>query len=393
MSHMKKVLFLFFLVCFTVSCNRFSSESSGAILKIDPTKAEQLNRSQIMSLSSIIRPAPLRGEILKLVADEDYLLVKTHELSLYDRSGRLIRTIGSRGKGPGEYLSLADVVIQDNLIRILDRSQHKMLDYDLNGAFIKEYPIGFFGQSFGMLREMTAIYGGYERNEQGQRLFLLDENLVQKDASLDYDEKRHYLNLFDKTNFFAFGGGLRFLWAYDNRIFNLSHDQSGLWLQPQYLLDFGPHQIPEDFFERPYNNIMEFEMALDRTDYAGRIAGYYEDEQKLLFGFKFRGKYLLGIYSKESGLVRVGDSILDDLIIPGIVSEIADEWFSMHFQGRQAFLVMEAWQLNDRLNSLKDSMSAVQWQDYLIENPMLADIYSALDENDGPLIFVFDMKF
>jgi hypothetical protein len=389
---MKKSFYLSLILGFLVSCQSTGPEQRAEVIHIDPAKSSGIKRSEILTFQGIIGIREVEGDVRKLVFDEDHFLIVSNKVSLFDRQGQFLNFIGSRGNGPGEYLSVADVVMQDGLVRVLDRTGHKIIDYDRNGVFQAAHHIGFFGQAFGLWRRNTLVYGGFEKNEYNRRLFLFDENLTGFKTAMDYDEKLHYLNVRDKTNFFLFNDSLRFLCAYDYYIYNAFYNGNRFEMFPRYHLDFGAHQIPGDFFHMPYDNIMEFEMALNKTNFAGRLAGYYEDDHQLMFGFRFKGKYYLGIYCKTSGEVKVADSIYDDVLFNGVDFPVSDEWFSLHFHRNQAFLVLDAYQVIDRISMMKESMVSSAWNEYIESNPFFAKLYPGLNENDGPLIFVFDVK-
>lgn len=390
MKRCSPFLLMFFLLG---SCHYSSSDSEIETIKIDPTKSESIKRSELLDFQEIIRPSELKGGTYRIIPGDSCFLIVGNEMTLHDRSGRFLRSIGQNGNGPGEYLAVTDVVMQDNLIRVLDRTGHKIMDYNREGVFLKEYPINLFGQAMTLQDSNTLVYGGMERNENNSRLFLFNKNLSSFETALDYNENLSYLNVRDKTNFFLFNDSLRFLWAYDNNIYNADVHGREFTIIPRYRLDFGSYKIPEDFFQEPYANIMEFEMALMKTDYAGRVAGFYEDDHQLMFGFRFRQQYLLAIYNKQTGTTQVVDSFLDDVLFDGSTIPVAEEWFSMHFLDRQVYMVMDAWQAAERIKSLKQGMTPAEWKQTLENNPILAELNGSQDENAGPLIFVFEVRF
>jgi len=67
-----------------------------------------------------------------------------HQLLLYDKSGKLRRQIGKKGKGPGEYTSLQDISIDsDNNIFLFDNINRKVTVYSDAGAFLRSCQVGF----------------------------------------------------------------------------------------------------------------------------------------------------------------------------------------------------------------------------------------------------------
>jgi hypothetical protein len=69
-----------------------------------------------------------------------YILdVQSQKVFCFDRSGKGIFCINSKGKGPGEYVAVQDIAINNsnNTLELLDRYNLHLLQYDLDGRFIK----------------------------------------------------------------------------------------------------------------------------------------------------------------------------------------------------------------------------------------------------------------
>ena len=63
---------------------------------------------------------------------------------IFDKKGRYIAPIGGIGRGPGEYTSVYDILIDENMgaIYLTQFSSRVINQYDLNGKFIKEIELG-----------------------------------------------------------------------------------------------------------------------------------------------------------------------------------------------------------------------------------------------------------
>jgi hypothetical protein len=64
----------------------------------------------------------------------------------FSDDGRLLKRIGAKGEGPGEYNSVGDFSVTDGKIYIKDVSLSKILEFSINGDFIKETK-NLFGQA------------------------------------------------------------------------------------------------------------------------------------------------------------------------------------------------------------------------------------------------------
>jgi hypothetical protein len=104
----------------------------------------------------------LFARIGKLLFAGDTLVIydnQTHKILLYDNRGNFLHTLESQGKGPGEYVSINDVIYHDFLY-ILDPSSAKILSYDLSGKWKESIPFNASrtGSSFSKLQNVFLFY-------------------------------------------------------------------------------------------------------------------------------------------------------------------------------------------------------------------------------------------
>ncbi len=321
------------------------------------------------------------------------MIIQSTNTGLYEYNGNYITKIGQRGKGPGEYISRAGVLYIDSIIRILDRTQHKVIDYNLNGDFIDEYHIeDMFGQSFVHWNGFNFVYIGNELNPYNKRLFVYDNSFTMLDSFFSLDDSYDYMNRFDKTNFFIHKDSLRFMNSFEYNIYNVSVSGNSFEVKPRYYVDFGKHEIPESFLEQPFNDIREYDMALEETNYAHSIQGYIENEDNIMFNFKFKDSWYLAIYSKHNDETIVIDKIKDDVLFDGLTFYPIDEYFSYYFYDNKVYYPMFPYELNDNIEKLKEQLTADEWEIYCEKNPEIMELYRNTDEADNPIIFVFELQ-
>lgn len=88
-------------------------------------------------------------EISKLICIDSSLFIldkKSERVLKYSKEGDFDRQIGSYGRGPSEYLQLADIEVdRDNkLLFVLSYGAQKLLKYDLAGHFIESFSLTTF---------------------------------------------------------------------------------------------------------------------------------------------------------------------------------------------------------------------------------------------------------
>ena len=71
---------------------------------------------------------------------EDYILDSDGEICiLYDKNGHLIRQIGKRGRGPGEFAAIGQLFLTNNRAYIHDYMNDDLIEYNLDGTFIQKF--------------------------------------------------------------------------------------------------------------------------------------------------------------------------------------------------------------------------------------------------------------
>jgi len=193
----RKLLFIFLFFFLSFSCGN-KSKSSESIeipkkISIDAVDAQPLNLLEIpvnidqnisLSLSEIteemtvIEPeltnesliSPKPGNIRRiLLCDNNVMVVERDKISVFDNSGKFIRSLGSKGQGPGEYIRIQNMAIDEKNKRLYINTRLNIICYDLNGVFLKK---------------SSGIQDGiiYDINYFDDRLLILVEYHAKKDA-------------------------------------------------------------------------------------------------------------------------------------------------------------------------------------------------------------------
>lgn len=151
---------VFALLIIMFSCghnNKLDFESSS--ITIDDSNQIQVGYDEVkkkekINLSDIVESL----EVVKMDNSQDALFTKQwiyfsdnfiavsdgsqdkRPAKLFDRNGRFIGTIGGIGRGPGEYTSVYNILIDENTnsIYVTEISSNVVHQYDLNGKFIKD---------------------------------------------------------------------------------------------------------------------------------------------------------------------------------------------------------------------------------------------------------------
>lgn len=120
----------------------------------------------------------LMGEINKLNVYDNYIITLDRNvykgILAFDKSGKFLRKIGQKGKGPGEYVSPSDFTcsLEDDEFFVLDSQLRKILIYRLStGEFLRDIRIEPYALRIhyyeGNLYVDNPSYGQYKSSSEG----------------------------------------------------------------------------------------------------------------------------------------------------------------------------------------------------------------------------------
>jgi hypothetical protein len=125
------------------------------------------------------RPDALIGSAELLhIGKQHFYLRHDAKLSRVDRNGKIVNTISRQGRGPGEYLEMSVVDVNENAstIRVFDRPGDKYITYDMEGGFIDEGSLS--GKGVGLPRfigdDHMVMFGS---GSSAYRLFIADRDM------------------------------------------------------------------------------------------------------------------------------------------------------------------------------------------------------------------------
>ncbi|GAB6013266.1 6-bladed beta-propeller [Viscerimonas tarda] len=232
----------------------------------------------------------LIGSVSRLFIINNTLFVadyfKTKSIFAFDLQGNFLYKINKIGKGPGEYLNLNMVNIDEKHIAILDFHSWKIIRYDLSGNLLFEKkidpcPADFieFGDN-----KMIFAYHNYSPKVPYQLTFN-DSDLKTEGTAIPFKNTRYivgeYLSAFQKTE----NGDILYHYTFCDTIYQIKDYE----IIPKYHLSFyAPSEI-EAFYEKTKNlNETEFSRVKMNSD----LVRYYSfmELKDILYVYYTKGK-------------------------------------------------------------------------------------------------------
>lgn len=175
---MKNKVILFVISLFLLNCSNMYGKNDVTILSL-PEKAEKdsvfFNNFE---LQSIIPLQTVQQSILnridRIILKDDYMLIQSKGVYIFDRDGKFIRQIGCPGNGPGEYHKIIDAAIDNDNNIVIFSDDYKFIYYSKDGKYLRQERIKdkkiFSAMLF--IKDELYVYCGSKYTEK--------ENLIQK---------------------------------------------------------------------------------------------------------------------------------------------------------------------------------------------------------------------
>jgi len=171
---MKHFLFFIIITFLFFSCGE---TKQGDLLEI-PVDIEQNNPLQLSEIAEEITAIELEltdesllspDYLTRITVTESEVIIAGLKIHVFNKDGKIIRSIASRGQGPGEYNIIINIAIdkKNKRLFIVSANPDKIICYDLEGNFLKEFR---FNQSFLSVTSMDLNYINDELVLVGQKM-------------------------------------------------------------------------------------------------------------------------------------------------------------------------------------------------------------------------------
>ena len=314
---------------------------------------------------------------------DNYLVLNS---LLFNKSGKYIRTIGRQGNGPGEYLAIRDVTIDDEGKRVFiyDHWKHNVLCYSFDGNFQQS-----------IKDSMVTYQSGFSYVDKNKLLFYSADRLPHVIIKQLNMESKRTVNLLDSDFSSTLPGDKKFYfpppphwktYLYDSTVhfrieFPANIEESDYIytckddvLLPKYKLEMGDLKpkipLPTLTARSPYgsvhvigesSNYLFLRYIIIQKEAVKWLNITYDKKHKIIYQIDPLNKN-----DKLTNLILARMAIKDDSLFSYVFPyELNNE--SMNSLG----------QLFDLKNGLSDELST---------------IYKRLDENDNPIIVISKIK-
>jgi hypothetical protein len=301
------------------SCSHSVQERATiSLLTIDANHTNVLNLSDFFTDISYIPLSDsfLIGEIerAKIYDDKLFLLTNKSVLIFDINSGKSLSSIKHFGKGPGEYISLYDMLYDtnDKTVELLDMNNQKVLKYGLDNQFISEFKTSFSSFSFRKTDPFTYLFYNNNMTSNITSHKLIQYNAKTSKIIADYFPiDKHLASYFFVLDVNNFGSATNpsFHFCPSDTIYGFTDNDE---LYPKYVLDFGKYHTPQSFYRKNYSDIFDFSVKAVRESYIYTYTNFCENDHIAAFYFRNDQKLYWTFYDKNTHTVWTIDKWLDD---------------------------------------------------------------------------------
>ena len=206
----------------------------------------------------------LTGEQLPVLNPQGYLIVHdnmyyvidpyhTSKIYRFNQNGRYMNSIGSRGRGPNEYLYMTDVMV-DNYgnVAIFSTGTNALLTYSPDGLLLERKEFPYSPERFASLNGFNYHYMGTAGASMDYRLYVTDNSGETVGTLLPAPKSPAIPNV--KT-FSLYGNTLNLCPPEGNDIYQLKDGK----IEVTYRFDFGSYNIPDEYYIcSTYSELIDF---------------------------------------------------------------------------------------------------------------------------------------
>ena len=224
------------------------------------------------------------------ITDKYIFVAARDELLKYDRKGKFIQTIGSKGQGPGEFASCTNITLDVKGERIFIKDWSQILVYSFDGKFLNKMEIPLEGMvniayAHGCLYGLSMV--SFTQEQFPYLWMKLDGqtgNVLQKKANTGIEFDTDEMTLRCNYTCSSTSETLLYYNHLNDTIFRLGHAQDEM----AYLFGEG------DFRLTP-KNCMNAEYHLELKD-------IWDSERYLFVDYQMDGKKQLCVYDKKQNV-------------------------------------------------------------------------------------------
>jgi len=385
------IIFLFFLSALLLNCSEIDKKNK---VKVQVVKyVNSTNPILVSQFSKKPRFIKLKtpkdvflGMVMKLRFSDDYVFyIERDRVHAFDTAGNFIFTIVNIGRGPGEFLSVRDLLYSEKnkTFQIVDNGTSKILTFDMKGKFVKEKFTKFYVESLSRFTNGDYVFltSKFENQKFAGRILITDSNFTIKNAFLP--ETNQILpdkHITEYYNFLNYGDSVLFKHATNDTAYLITPN----FIKPRYFFDFHKYGIPENWIEKlkmRNTDLSEYTNKIEK----GKILCFAKllKDTKNIFMFHTFYSSNINILKKSTHEILAGNNLFDDFHQINL--------FIGNFTGTEGVAVKEPSKMLKEMKKFREKVGETEWTNFLKLNPEYAALLKDMKPDDNPVLFFVEL--
>lgn len=192
-----------------------------------------------------------KPKIMNIVYVNEKIVIPCSEgVLVYDKNGKFQNKISRKGQGPGEYVQLRSVSVNEKTGTIYLQDNHKILSFRTDGEFIKErkIPSGSSLETLVMQGEITLSAILNNTGKRPYRLLLTNDKGDTLKAFPQYD----HFDIPNGMNWYYWNNREDYIYSHNKDVVYRDYYSDTIYtvtpnaLLPRFLLDMGKYHLPKN---------------------------------------------------------------------------------------------------------------------------------------------------
>lgn len=383
-----RYVIIYFIPIFIYSCNNRVHLPAGdvGIIQVD------IDRGTYIELSDIVdsfRFVPLQmtddciiGQINKVIFAYGNYYILDEELAkslyVFDQEGNFKFKVGRLGRGPGEYVHLADFSInfKDETIEILAEAS-KILKFDMNGKFLSALKLEKpnFSEKFEIFDDGNYLVSrNNDRSNDKSGLLLLSPEGKVLWEGIDWTYPNPNINLSLRKQFSKTPSGITFNFGLVDTVYHLDNSLS----LSKRVLDFKGRNLPHSLM-MSFKEMRDMVTSIKQSPYVADIDRVTETDSLFYFYFICDNNAFSVYQSKQTQNIKLymHNRFVDPFFSQFPIASIGD------------FQLIYPIDVADLLSYFEDLPLEMKSK---FQNKSFWDMYQKLDFNDNPVLMIAHFK-
>jgi len=403
--HLKASAFIFaililFSSCETKHANTATNKAKTVTIKLQPERLSKIKFSDFFSncklLSLQTDTAHMIGRISSAIvgnSGKNLLVYNRGSLDIFDSTGHFIFNL-KRGKGPGEFSSIASVKIgiPDSVFSFIDIYKQKLYIYGFDGNQKQEINLNIFIDECVPLND--SVYA-FRLNQPNGRTKNKLNFLNLKTGKITggffpiNDKYARFMNL-QSQNFFYSGGTLYFVNTPFDTVYNINSFSSAP--KPAYFINTGKHRLKKEFLNHDFNNIMDFITFAKRNAYAFGFHHFIQINPFLFFSYSYGNKILRAIFNKQTNKSITLRDFTDDVLLKKHPVKMFNYFYPVGNTKNELIFIADPLQIKEKMDSLAQNLPPAQWLQIQKEHKSLYHIYKNITLKTNPVLLFYKVR-